>query len=173
MLLSAAFLLIGCSGDRLLDSGDTSEPGCFGDAPALTIGSGEYEWVDLSAQSPVTMVHGPQGGWHMLGSARIDNTEPIVRIRFSIVVKDSGAVIADNTYTVQMIRDQDCSGYYPGMYGYLDVSALAEGEADTPPELLSNAPVIMEMTATDLEQRSATATLEVIAVPDPVDVAEK
>ena len=98
-MLSAVLFFLGCSGDRPIDSGDTSAPGCFGDAPALTIGSGEYEWVDLTDQGPVTMVHGPQGGWHMLGSARIDNTEPIVRIRFSISVKDSGAVIADNTYT--------------------------------------------------------------------------
>ena len=172
-MLSAALLLLGCTGDHPQDSNDTADPSCFADAPALTIGSGEYDWVDLSQQSPVTMVHGPQGGWHMLGSARIDHTEPIVRILFTIKVKDSGVVIADNTYTVQMIRDQDCSGYYPGMYGYLDVSELADGEADTPPELLSNQPVIMEMTAEDLEGRSATASLEVIAVPDPVDIPKR
>jgi hypothetical protein len=99
-MFSAALLLLGCTGDHPQDSNDTADPSCFGDAPALTIGSGEYEWVDLSQQSPVTMVHGPQGGWHMLGSARIDHTEPIVRIYFTIKVKDFGVVIADNFYIV-------------------------------------------------------------------------
>ena len=40
------------------------------------------------------------------------------------IVRDSDLI--DQLYN--MIRDQDCSGYYPGMYGYLDVSAIAEGE---------------------------------------------
>ena len=32
--------------------------------------------------------------------------------------------------------DGDCSGYYVGMFGYINVSGLQDGELDTPPELL-------------------------------------
>lgn len=152
-----------------LSVGDSGDP-CFRDAPTLEIGSGEVTWETLQAGDPVTMVHGPQGGWHILGSARVAHTDAIVRINFSITVQESGAVIADNTYTVQMIMDADCEGYYPGMYGYLDVSALAEGELDTPPELLSETPVVLHMRVEDLNGRSTTAQLDVIAMPDPMDV---
>ena len=174
-MLASLWLLVACTGTS--DSGDTApdtdsdtpETGCEAQPPSLVIGTGERDWEDLSAGDPVTMVHGPQGGWHMLGSARINNTGPIVRINFDIRTQ-GGVAISENIYTVQMIRDEDCSGYYPGMYGYLNVAALEDGELDTPPELLSNTPVVIEMTATDLDGLQATASLEVLAVPDPVDV---
>ena len=35
------------------------------------IGTGEYAWESISTGDEITMVHGPQGGWHILGSVRI------------------------------------------------------------------------------------------------------
>jgi hypothetical protein len=78
------FLTLGGCGDKA----DTStETGCFGSAPEAEIGSGESEWVSLSEGDPVTMVHGPQGGWHMLGSLWAANLEQIVEIEFTITVE--------------------------------------------------------------------------------------
>jgi hypothetical protein len=72
------------------------------------------------------MVHGPQGGWHVEASMRVTNTVPIVAIRYTIEAE--GARISDNNYRVQILQDGPCTGYYPGMYGYLNVTALAVGD---------------------------------------------
>ena len=168
-MIGLLLTLLACTGDPVDTSDEAVDP-CFVDEPTLTIGSGEYKWEDLSEGDEVEMVHGPQGGWHMLGSARIAHTESVVRIRFNIWLKDSGLVISENAYTVQMIRDQDCSGFYPGMYGYINYKEFREDEDDTPPTMYGYQTVVMEMNATDLDNRTATTTLEVIAVPDPVDL---
>ena len=59
------------------------------------------------------------------------------------------------------------------MYAYLDVSLLAEGEADTPPELLSYEEVVMRMSVTDSSDRTVADEITVLAVPDPADVLKK
>jgi hypothetical protein len=163
MLLLA---LTGC-GDKP-DTG--TELGCFDSPPEAEIGSGEGEWVSLSEGDPVTMVHGPQGGWHMLGSLWAANVEQIVEIEFTITVEETGAVVSDNKYRVALVPDGECAGYFPGMYGYLAVSDIAEGALDTPPELLSYQNLVMAMTVTDSAGRTASAERTVLAEPDPVDV---
>lgn len=172
-MLGLMLSLLACTG-KPSDTADqpAAAAACTDSPPGLTIGTGEYEWEDLSEGDEVTMVHGPQGGWHMLGSARIDNTDSVVRIRFNIWLKESGLVISENNYTVQMIRDQDCSGYYPGMYGYINYKEFREDDDDLPPTMYGYQTVVMEMQATDLEDRTASTTLEVVAVPDPVDLKD-
>ena len=164
MLLLA---VLGC-GDKS-DSG-TPELGCFANPPSIEIGSGESEWVTLGEGDAVTMVHGPQGGWHMLGSVWATNVEQIVEIDFIITVEETGAVVSDNDYRVALVPDGECAGYFPGMYGYLAVSDIAQGELDTPPELLAYQNLVMSMTVTDAYGRTASAERTVLAEPDPIDV---
>jgi hypothetical protein len=56
-------LLVACSpgGGPLFD--DPCDPG--GD-PTLEIGTGAYEYEDLEPDGTVELVHGPQGGYHVL-----------------------------------------------------------------------------------------------------------
>jgi hypothetical protein len=144
--------------------------GCEEDELLVEVGTGDLNFESLEDGSPVTMVHGPQGGWHMLGSVQVGQTEPIVRVHYIIETVETGVVIADNTYQVQLVSTGECSGYFPGMYGYLDVTDLAVGEADTPPELLAYDAVRMEMSVEDTQGRLGSATIEVIATPDPADL---
>ena len=116
------------------------------------------------------MVHGPQGGWHILGSARMSNFSPIVRIHYVVTVEATGAIVADNNYRVEMRTDAECSGYYAGMYGYLDVRELAAGELDTPPELLAGQELRLTMEVADEQGAAASDSLMVIAALDPMDV---
>lgn len=150
---------------------DTGLPAdCLCDDATLEVGGGALTFEPLAEGSPVTMVHGPQGGWHVLASARFTNLHAIVGIEYVITVAADGTVISDNFYRVQMVRDVECGGFYPGMYGYLDVRALATGDRDTPPELLADVPLVLSLTATDTEGRVATDTIDVVAALDPVDV---
>lgn len=166
MLLPA---LMGC-GDKEDDTGPAEEVGCFANEPSIRIGSGESSFEEVADGDGLTMVHGPQGGWHMLASVWAENVEQIVEIEFTITVKSTGAVVSDNSYRVALVTDGECGGYFPGMYGYLSVDEIADGELDTPPELLSYETMVLAMTVTDGEGRTASTELEVLAEPDPVDV---
>ena len=63
---------IGCTGGS--DSGTETGSGCAIEEARIEIGTGSSEFVTLGEQEPVMMVHGPQGGWHMLGSIWVWNT---------------------------------------------------------------------------------------------------
>jgi len=148
-------------------------PSCRCTEPSVTIGTGELEWEDLPDNAPLTMVHGPQGGWHMLGSAQVCGSRNVVTIHYTITHDNSATVVSDNTYRVALVTEENsCCGYYPGMYGFIGVHEMAEGELDTPPELLACESLTMKMVATDTGGRSLTVEKTVIATPDPTDSTE-
>jgi hypothetical protein len=165
-------LALACAGSETGTdaSGDLPESCEEAEATAL-IGTGEYEWEDLLAGDPVTMIHGPQGGWHILGSVRLANLFENVEIHYTITDLASGLVVSDNDYFVQQVSLGACSGEVIGRYGYLNhYEALVEGEADTPWELLACHDVEIAMSATDTTWgKAAQATLVVVATPDQAD----
>lgn len=166
------WMLLGCPEPRI----DTQETGdCLGGETALAVGGteshddGSETWTEMVDGVEATMVHGPQGGWHVLASARAWNVDAIVTILYTITVEDSGAEISHNNYRVQLVEDEACSGYYPGMYGYLDVTGIEVGDADTPPELLAGAALLLHMEVTDESGHAAADDAHVVAALDPAD----
>lgn len=151
-------------------AGGEPDPCAAFDPFTLELGTGEETFETLEDGQPVMMVHGPQGGWHMLASARLENTTERVELHFVITHLDSGVVVADNTYKTRLETTGECQGQFVGMYGYLNVFPLAEGDDNTPPELLSYEDLRFDMTATDSEGRIATDSRLVLAEPDPMDV---
>jgi hypothetical protein len=179
------FLLLACSSSK--DSPpDTSSKqivtGCLAKTPDLNIGTGEQNFEALTENDPVTMVHGPQGGWHILGSLAFENLKQIVEIDFQVFDLDSGVRIVNNYYRVAMLLDGDCSGYYVGMYGYLNVNELIDGEINTPPEILGGRNLKLFFHVTDCSQtmeangecssdtRFVEKELIVTAALDPIDI---
>jgi hypothetical protein len=171
--------LLGCAGSDTTPTGTDptgasspsephtgAPPACV---PTVVIGAGEDQWVDLAPLDEVELVHGPQGGWHVLWSARVGGTEPTVQLRGVITDVASGIVVSDVTYGVGLVPIDGCSGASIGRYGYLDVTPLVEGDLDTPPELLAGHTLLLHVDATDFAGTSASAELQVIAVPDPDD----
>ena len=152
------------------DTGNGGPVSCEEQPPSLEIGTGDGEFIELAENEPVVMVHGPQGGWHMLGSVRTHNMHNVIEVHFTVTDVESGVVVADNRYRVAVVEDGDCTGYYPGMYGYLNVADLVTDEANRPPEVLGYNAVQMRMDVTDYEGREATQVLTVTAQPDPVDL---
>jgi hypothetical protein len=148
------------------------EAPCACGASSAEVGGGERAFEPLDEGDPLVMVHGPQGGWHVLASLRVQNMLDIVDIAYAIDVLPDGPRISDQTYRVQLVDEGGCSGVYPGMYGYLEVDALADGEADTPPEVLVGRTLRLSLQAADAEGRIASDTLEGVAAPDPIDVAD-
>ena len=161
--------------------GDDGGPGsgtgvedCMDQTPVVEVGTGDDSFQSLEEGAGVVMVHGPQGGWHMLGSVRMTAMTSIVEVHFTITHDASGEVIADNLYRVMTVYDEaSCTGVYPGMYGYLDDSALEDGDKDTPPETLGYADVTMCMVVTDEELSTAEGCVGIVAIPDPVDLEDE
>lgn len=150
----------------------TAPTGCFASDATIDVGTGSSGFEVLEPDDPVVMVHGPQGGWHLLGSVRTHNMTDVVRIRFEVVVAETGFVVADNSLYVQTLPEGECSGVYPGMYAYLVVDGMADGDADTPPELLAYEPLVFRAIVEDQNGRTATAEVRITAVPDPVDLED-
>lgn len=152
------------------DTGDVEPLPCEEREPSIEIGTGDVTFEPLSENEPVVMVHGPQGGWHMLGSVRTHSMHNVIEVHFTVTDLESSVVVADNRYRVAVVEDGDCTGYYPGMYGYLNVADLVTEHASRPPEVLGYKIVQMRMEVVDYEGRSVTETLMVTAQPDPVDL---
>jgi hypothetical protein len=159
-------------GDDTGPGEDTGPHSCFDEPVKIDVGTGENTYEPLIEGQPITMVHGPQGGWHILGSVRAHNTDAIITVHFTVTHDDSGVNVVDNTYRVALVPDGECSGYFPGMFGYLEVSGLAEGELDTPPELMGSDSLTMTMDVVDFSGRVGSAQLTVRAQLDPADVED-
>ena len=175
----ALLCLSGCGDDvvsdgqlSMEDSGGQVAPtvDCFTSSPHVEIGTGDVMFEALSSGDTVTMIHGPQGGWHMLGSVRTTGLQQIVRVGYLIVDQESGVVVSDNSYHVATVIDGECGGYFPGMYGYLSVVDLSTGALDTPPELLEGHQLLMTMNVSDSDGREASASVLVIAALDSADL---
>lgn len=162
----------GDSGVGDVDADDTGNGplSCTDHPPRVEIGTGDSTFESLMEAEPVVMVHGPQGGWHMLGSVRTHSMHNIIEVHYTVTDVESGVRVSDNNYRVAVVEDGECTGYYPGMYGYLDVAELATEVATRPPEVLGYKLVDIEMTVTDYEGREVTEVLRVTAQPDPVDL---
>jgi hypothetical protein len=156
------------------ESGSPDDTGlsCAERTPWIEVGTGEDGFVPLVSGDVLTMVHGPQGGWHVLGAVRAWNMGPIVDIRFIVTSVDHGVVVADNTYRAATVPEAECGGLFWGMYGYLDVHELAEGELDTPPELLAGHTLELRMLLDDREGEQAESVSLVRAARDPADVED-
>ena len=99
--------------------GDSLLEGCYGLTPSIELGEGEREFEDFEEPYESVMIHGPQGGWHILASIRTHGMMDIVEVHYTIEHLDTGTFVSDNIYRLAVVSEGECTGYYPGLYGYL------------------------------------------------------
>lgn len=61
-----ALLLLGCPPMEIGDAGP----------PALVLGTGETAFVEVADGGELELIHGPQGGWHVIVAARLSGFDP-------------------------------------------------------------------------------------------------
>lgn len=174
--------LLGCSeksDDTALST--FAAEGCYAETPFIELGEGERIFESFDEPYESVMIHGPQGGWHILASLRVHGMMDIVEVYYTIEHLESGVLVSDNSYRLAVVSEGECTGSYPGMYGYLSVSPLYDGDLDTPPELLGGDTLRLTLQVTDCtanmeeqgiclqENRWAEASIDVTALLDPID----
>ena len=60
------WLLIACTGEPAGDTASGDSPCEPGDSPTLTIGTGEYSYEEMASGTELELIHGPQGGYHVI-----------------------------------------------------------------------------------------------------------
>ena len=86
----AILILFGCLSEKA-NTPDVVNHECFHQPSVLDLGEGEVEFADFNADSEAIMVHGPQGGWHILGSFLLQNALQVLDVEFTIEHVASGA----------------------------------------------------------------------------------
>ncbi len=169
-------LLAACTAgtDKL---GDTAPLGCLDVGADVSAGSSGFDeldrpiWLEMPEGSEQIMVHGPQGGWHILGAADVRHAGDIVTLQYAITWPARDVRLSYGSFKVMLVpHDDGCGGTYAGMLGVLDVSDVKSGTDDTPPELLAGETLLVTMDAEDLSGRIAHDEVSVIAALDPADM---
>lgn len=149
--LSVALLaLAGCPGVECQDL-----------PPEVTLGTAAPEFVALKDGDFVELVHGPQGGWHLLLAARAEHTTSDVILRLTVDETANDVPVSELTYEVALFPDGECAGVYAGIVAIVDVSEL---DADaTAAEALSGRELWIRLEIEDDRGRTAVDDVLVLA----------
>lgn len=145
------------------------DPECICEEPSAEIGTGIDAFTSHLDGDCLQMVHGPQGGWHLPGALRAENTRNVVEI--VAYAEINGERITDElTYRVQLVDevDETCAGSFPNMFLYL-TSQFIDPELK-PPELVSCQEVTITMCIDDTGGNATCDELRVMVAPDPRDI---
>jgi len=78
------------------------------------LGVGEFEYAPAPDGGDITIVHGPQGGWHMDLAGQLAGSNELVKVSATVIVNESGAQIGgagqEGDPAVLLANYANCSG---------------------------------------------------------------
>jgi hypothetical protein len=170
-----AVALAGCSGSPKDDgSTDKGEPGgCATGEIVLEPGTGNDAYEPLVEGDTITIVHGPQGGWHVETAGFVKSSEREIAI-FPVIRTEDGLQITTNSqpeFKALVGYDEAvCEGTFFNTRAFVDAEAGPGTELENIC-LLGGRSVELSLTVADIVSgREATATVNVVAALDPIDV---
>ena len=171
------FVLQACSGDvSATGTGDTDGGACDQGPTVVEPGVGEFELQLLSGGESISMVHGPQGGWHVDTAAMVRGTGDVIQIIPSLILTENDESIAGleqipETVALGAYDASACEGTVIAIRAYVD-----DVERDFPYSdficMLHGREVEMTLTVTDVvsgEVGTGVATFTLLR--DPADNA--
>jgi hypothetical protein len=175
-----ALCLAACTGDAGSDDTDGTANGTGCAAPLATvIGTGATAYEALADGASVTMVHGPQGGWHVETAAVVSASAQEVSVMPRITVPSLGdlQIAGEQQPQYLALADYDasvCEGRFWGVRAFID-------EPDPAPDGVSRQEFICSLEGVELEFSvtvtdlaagvTAESTVTVIAQLDPSDAS--
>ena len=180
MRFLAALTLLSCTAGGA-DSGDCelagvteglgiieSECACL--EPRLEVGTGERSFIPLEDGDDLEIVHGPQGGWHLLAAAWAENMRDVVQFEIWAEFEETGERFTTQmSYRAPLVCEDTCVGVFTDIFMFIDVNHF---EDFIPPTTMACESVLMGICASDHDGREACGEKRVRAVPDPDDVKE-
>ena len=115
------------------------------------------------------MVHGPQGGWHLLTAVQLHNVRSVVQLEAQAFIDDV-PITGLQRYHVPLTSVAPCTAVLTDLYLYLSVTEWADDAADTPPALFSCKDTDVDVCASDSDGRRVCERLSARILPDPMDV---
>lgn len=168
----------GCAGDGDDKTDSGAVGGCTDGSPTVSVGTGDVSFVALAAGDPVTIVFGPQGGWHIDvgGSVTAMNQEVAVTPKVTLVSQATQIAGDQQPQYIGLASYDDaaCTGQFWGIRAFVD-------DVVTPPLGMSYAEMIctfegqeltLEVTVEDITTgKTATSSQSVIARLDAAAMA--
>ncbi len=124
--LAALAILVGCTGGNGGNGGDDSgeDDGCIEDAPSFELGTGDFDYLAISPGDPLTMWHGPQGGWHFDAGGQVSGSSLELTILPTVTLTGSGLQLAGDQDTwfaaLEEYVPETCVGYFWGKRAFID-----------------------------------------------------
>ena len=167
-------VLLALSGCVSRGGADTAANACSTTDPSVQVGNGEFAHEAVEVGEVVTMIHGPQGGWHVWYSFQSYNFGPTVTFTVTGEDRATAGLLVNETLNQALVITGDpvCAGDAWGVTGYLPLDdAKTEGD-ESPPAYLVGHQMVMGVTVTDLTDATITAQDEVTVTLacDPIDV---
>ncbi|MEQ1502186.1 MAG: hypothetical protein ABMB14_08140 [Myxococcota bacterium] len=173
--------IAGCTGASTdVGTGDDDDDveGCSAGDLAVDIGTGADVYQALADGDVVTMVHGPQGGWHVETAGLVTQAQSDVSIHPQILVPDLSGLMISGTQQASFnalvgYSDTTCEGTFFGVRSFIDPASDTSWTGTDQEFICSLEGLTLEFSvevkdiATD---RSTTDTVSVIANLDPADV---
>ncbi len=90
-LWGSVALLLGCGADVVeLQRPSTDVPTQAAHPQIVAWGTGDTRWVPLSPGAPLTIIHGPQGGYHVLVRAAVTGVQPPLGLSWTLSLHPDG-----------------------------------------------------------------------------------
>lgn len=162
--------LAGC-GDK---SADSATPECSG--LAVELGEGEFAFAPRSDGDAVTMVHGPQGGWHIDIAGRVSGSTGTVSLVPSVLESNQQVSLAgigqENEPPFELVgwTARSCTGTFFRLRAIID-DVDPGGPYQRFICTLNDNPLTVSVEATDTGSgETVSASFNAIAKLDPDDV---
>lgn len=121
-----------------------------GAQPLLELGTGTQAFGALTNGQPLTIIAGPQGGFHLWAAARTRAPLDPRLITLTVKVKLAGAELSSTEYKVNLVKNGPFSEWYA-------MTALVPDPAE-----VRGKSTVVELIATDAAGRTATDSRTVI-----------
>lgn len=147
-------LAVGCSpvGGVLpdADAGGVTTTQDAGQQPLLELGTGTQSFAPLTDGQTVTIIAGPQGGFHVWAAARTRAPLDPMLLKLTVKVKLAGAELSSTDYKVNLVKNGAYSEWY-AMTALVPDPATVRGKS-----------TVIELVATDAAGRTASDSRTVI-----------
>ena len=144
-------------------------------SPVALLGSGEWEWEDLTEGDEVPVIQGPQGGFHILGSVRVagiksgdpDNLgEPDnPTTTFYVWVEDQNlAPVSRYVQGLDPVSGEDVGDYSHEMVGRFAILDITDDDE------LDGIELTFEVVVEDVDGTLISDSLSLVAYPHPYNL---